>query len=84
MGVLPSAILEFANGDRVIIHTETVSKNLYEIVPNSVILDMIDKGERAIRRKLREWPYGKKLQTTLLEYPTRLNIHWRWVDDDKK
>jgi hypothetical protein len=33
-----------------------------ESIPPSVMASLVDQGERAVRRVLREWPYGKELK----------------------
>ena len=53
-------------------------------VPDIIVSQMIDRGERGIRRSLREWPYGKSLKHHAARQPGDLEdtfqIHWYWEE----
>jgi hypothetical protein len=62
---------------------ETVNVRRKAEIPDIVISQMIDRGERGVRRSLREWPYGKTLRHETARQPGDLEdtfqIRWYWA-----
>lgn len=63
----------------VVVHFEPIPAHNGH-VPDSVLATLVDRGERAVRRRLREWPYGKSLTHTWVLLPDGSErIEWRFV-----
>lgn len=61
------------------VHTEVIVRNVGETIPPSVLAEAIDRGERAVRRNARAWPWGKTLEHTIESAGLRTVITWRFV-----
>ena len=61
---------------------ETVNVRRKAEIPDIVISQMLDRGERGVRRSLREWPYGKTLKHKTARQSGDLEdtfqISWYW------
>ena len=62
---------------------ESVSLRRKAEIPDIVISQMIDRGERGVRRSLREWPYGKVLRHESArksgDLEDTFEIRWYWT-----
>lgn len=65
------------------IWVESVNVRRKAEIPDIVISQMLDRGERGVRRSLREWPYGKTLRHETARQPGDLEdtfqIRWYWA-----
>ena len=61
------------------VHKEVIVRNTGETIPPSVMAEAIDRGERAVRRNTRAWPWGKTLEHTIESAGLRTVITWRFV-----
>lgn len=51
-------------------------------IPQKVLDDALDRGERRVRRLGREWPYGKSLKHRLSPKPDgNVHLEFFWVDE---
>jgi hypothetical protein len=61
---------------------ETVNVRRKSEIPDIIISQMLDRGERGVRRSLREWPYGKILKHKTARQSGDLEdvfqISWYW------
>jgi len=61
---------------------ETVKCRRKAEIPEIIISQMLDRGERGVRRSLREWPYGKTLKHKTARQSGDLEdtyqISWYW------
>lgn len=61
----------------VAVHTERIGiPNPGQYIPESILDAAIARGESAVRRRLREWPFGKDLKYKI----SRGKIEWYFVD----
>jgi hypothetical protein len=59
-------------------HVESVNKNRGQDVPDVVRAAVLDRGERAVRRTLRSWPFDKALKHRVVETATTFTVEWFW------
>jgi len=61
------------------IHREVISFRRGQQVPDSVLTAAMDRGEKAIRRTLREWPWGKSLDRKQISGEDEIAFEWFWT-----
>lgn len=61
------------------IHREVISFRRGQQVPDSVLTAAMDRGEKAIRRTLREWPWGKSLDRKQISGEAEIIFEWFWT-----
>lgn len=66
-----------------IVWKEFVCPESFINVPKIVLDELIDKGERGIRRTLRAWPIGLDLKHKLIHQPTGTYIEWYWENTNE-
>lgn len=64
-------------------HTELVGRKVMDVIPERVFDEVIDRGERAVRRVLREWPFGKELEHQIVERDGATYVEWFWVGGEE-
>lgn len=57
----------------------TESKDI-EHIPQYLINELVDKGERGVRRTLRAWPFNKELAHLVVNDSRGTSIEWYWKD----
>jgi hypothetical protein len=61
------------------IHREVISFRRGQQVPDSVLTAAMDRGEKTIRRTLREWPWGKSLDRKQISGEAEIIFEWFWT-----
>ena len=73
----------FVSADSQPVWVEAVNVRRKAEIPDIVISQMLDRGERGVRRSMREWPYGKTLKHESARQPGDLEdtfqIRWYWA-----
>lgn len=64
-----------------IIHTELVCEQVTGETPDRVLEEVIDRGERAVRRTLRAWPQGQMLRHRVQIVGKRKTVEWYFAPE---
>lgn len=66
------------------IHTEFININKGQFAPALIIEKAIDRGERAVRRNTRTWPFGKVLKYQETKTDISIKYEWYWENEPEK